>query len=301
MGRLETGFSGRSIPFFSLPSAKVFEHEPTVSEALVLAGLDFKVGKRPVFDQKNDGSFVEVPGKFATYRMDTEAALGIVGNQYTPFDNEPALALCDELLGFGAVIAAAGTWNGGCDVFITAQLQNGITVPGEEDMSLYLLFRNNHGGTGAVSAYITPVRLSCTNQMGSALKRAVSSWKIRHTQSVADRVQEASAALHLVDAYAEEMTETIKFLQETEISINEVESFLKEFSEAERVQKSMLEVYNTSPTVTQGNRWGVFNAITETLDHFPARRTGMESRFASGVDGPIARSRDRAMRMLTVR
>lgn len=301
MGSLDTGFSGRSIPFFSLPSAKVFDREVTVPEALELSGMNFEVGKRPVFDKKNNGDFVEVPGKFATYRMDTEAALGIVGNQYTPFNNEPALALCDELLGYGALIDAAGTWNGGADVFISAQLQNGITVAGEEDLNLHLLFRNNHAGTGAVSAYITPVRLACTNQMGSALKRAVSSWKIRHTQTVADRVHEAATALNLVDAYKAEYEQTIQQLQEMEFSMEEVDNFLKEFTSAERVQAAIKEVYTTSPTVTQGNGWGLFNAITEQQDWFPARRTSPESRFASQLDGPLARNRDRAMRMLTNR
>ena len=299
MGVLETGFSGRSIPFFSLPASKVFEHEPTVSEALHLAGLNFTVGKRPVYDQKNDGEFVAVPSKFVTYRRDTEAALGVVGSQYTPFDNEPALALCDELLGHGAVISAAGTWNNGADVFITARLQNGIYVPGEEQMDLYLLFRNNHAGTGAVSAYITPVRLSCTNMMSSALKESVSSWKVRHTQSVADRVHEASAALRLVDEYKAEMEAVVKNLQESEITLEEVDGFLKELTSSERVQKSILDVYNTSPTVSQGNRWGVLNAVTETLDWHPSRRTGPESRFASQIDGPISRTRNRAMNLLT--
>lgn len=298
---LTDGFSARSMFFFGLPSSKVFEDQPSVSEALTLAGLDFVVGKRPAFDKKNDDSYCEVPGKFVTYRMDTEATLGIVGSQYTPFDNEPALALCDELLGFGAQIDAAGSWHGGADVFISAQLQNGIVVPGEEDLDLHLLFRNNHAGTGSVSAYITPVRLQCTNMMSSALRKAVSSWKCRHTQTVADRVHEAAAAMELVDSYKVEYEATIQQLQETEFSMDEVDEFLKELTTAERVQKSIKDVYNTSETVTQGNGWGVFNAITEAIDHYPTRRTGPESRFASQLDGPLQRMRDRSMALLTRR
>lgn len=301
MGNLDTGFSGRSISFFSLPQARVFDCELTVSEALEESGMNFHVEKRPVFQQLNDGQFVEVPGKFATYRTDTEAALGVVGNQYTPFNNEPALALVDELLGFGAVIDAAGTWNNGADVFVTARLQNGITVNGEEELDLHLLFRNNHAGTGSVSGYITPVRLSCTNMMSSAVGKAVSQWKCRHTRSVGERVQEAATALKLVDSYKTEMEDAIKLLQETEINLDEFTNFVKELTDAERVQNSMIDVYNTSPTVTQGNRWGAFNAVTEALDWFSPRQTRPESRFASQLDGPIARTRSRAMNLLVRR
>ena len=298
---LEAGFSGRNIQFYGLPDTSVFEHEPTVSEALELAGLNFEVGKRPLKRQMSNGEIVDAPGRFETYRLDTEAFLGDVGNQYTPFNNEPALALVDELLGHGARISAAGTWNGGADVFITAHLPEGIKVRGEDDLDLYLLFRNNHSGLGSVSTYITPIRLACTNMLSSAIRNAKSSWKVRHTQTVSARVAEAQATLNLVDQYTEAMELTVQQLQDTEMAIDEFDAFLKELTDAERVQKTIKDVYNESPTVTQGNRWGAFNAVTEALDWFPTRRTGPETRFASQLDGPMARTRDRAMRLLTVR
>src|SRR5690348_15974715 len=99
---LNSGFNvaedGRNLPFFGLRDARKFDHEPTSSEALELSGMNFVVGKRPVFQQNYAGEFVEVPGKFVTYRTDTELAFGVVGSQYDPFNNEPAFALVDELL-----------------------------------------------------------------------------------------------------------------------------------------------------------------------------------------------------------
>lgn len=298
---LETGFSGRNIPFYGLPSSRVFENEPTVSEALEMAGLNWEVGKRPLKRLMKDGTIVDAPGRFETYRLDTEAFLGDVGPQYTPFNNEPALALIDELLGHGCRIACAGAYHNSADVFISAHLPEGITVPGEEELDLYLLFRNNHSGMGSVSTYITPIRLACTNMLGAAIGNAVSSWKVRHTQTVSARVNEAAATLGLVDRYKDAMAGTIKQLQETEMELDELDKFLKELTDAERVQKTIKDVYTTSDTVTQGNRWGVFNAVTEALDWHPSRRTGVETRFASQLDGPIAHTRQRAMRLLTNR
>jgi phage/plasmid-like protein (TIGR03299 family) len=307
MGNLESGFiagldaSGRKPSFFSLPESKCFDEQVSSAEALELAGMNFLVGKRPVFQQLNNGSFAEVSGKFASYRTDNEHALGVVGNQWTAFQNEPAFAMVDELLGFGALVRSAGTWNGGADVFISAQLQNGISVEGVTDVDMYLLFRNNHSGTGAVSCYITPVDLRCTNQLSTAIRSAVSSWKIRHTRTVGERVQEASTTLRLVDEYREALENTIKELSEAEMSLEEFNGFLKEWTDAERVQKTVMDVYQNSPNLTQGNRWGAYSAITETLDHMPSRRTGAETRFASQLDGPIARGRERAMRLLVRR
>lgn len=296
---LDSGFSARKIPFYGLPQSRVFEDDVTVSAALYEAGLDFLVGKRPVHQQLDSGQFSQVDGQFVTYRMDTQRAFGTVGNQWQPFQNEPALDLCDELLGFGARITAAGTWNGGEDVFVTAQLPEGIIVPGEENLDLYLLFRNNHAGKGAVSCYITPVRISCTNMMSSAIGKAVSSWKCRHTATVSDRVHEAAAAMNLVDKYKQAYESIAVQLQETEIAMDEVDLFLAELTEAKRVQENIKETYETSPTVTQGNRWGLFNAVTESLDWHSPRQTQPETRFASQIDGPISRCRQRAMNLLT--
>lgn len=299
MANMTSGFSGRQISFYGLPSSRVFETELTVSEALEQSGMNFYVEKQPAYRRNIDGNYEEIKGKFETVRTDTDSNLGIVGNQYTVFQNETAFEFVDELLGFGAVIDCAGTWNNGADVFISAQLQNGIKVEGEEDMQLNLLLRNNHAGLGSIGGYMTPIRLSCTNMMRSAIRGSVSQFKTRHTRNAAERVQEARNTLNLVDSYREAMEGTVAQLQGVEFDISEMDDFLKELTQSERVQNNIRECYNTSDTVTRGNRWGVLNSITETLDHNPARRTGPESRFASQLDGPNARVRDRAVRLLT--
>ena len=299
MSGLDTGFSGRNRFHYQLPKSRVFDRELTVSEALVESGMNFQVEKKPAYRQNAEGQFEEIPGKFETFRTDTDSNLGIVGNQYTVFQNEVAFEFVDELLGFGAVIDCSGTWNNGADVFISARLQNGIKVEGEEDLDLNILFRNNHAGLGAIAGYMTPVRLDCTNMERAAIKGAVTQWKTRHTRNAAERIQQAANTLRLVDTYREAMEGTISQLQQTEFDISEMDDFLKSLTDSERVQNNVREMYNTSDHVTRGNRWGVYNSVTEALDWAPARRTGIESRFASSLDGPTQRTRDRAMRLLT--
>lgn len=305
MGNLETGFasgldaSGRKLGFYSLPESKTFESGVTVAEALELSGMNFQVAKKPVFRQDREGNFIEVPGQFEHYRTDNDRHLGVIGNQNTAFQNEAAFAMVDELLGFGVEIRSAGTWNGGADVFISAQVPNGIHVEGVMDADLYLLFRNNHAGKGAVSGLISPVDIRCTNMIGSATNKAVTAWKCRHTRTVGDRVQEASIALRLVDEFKESMEAAARKLSEAEMSLEEVENFIKEWEPTkERVQKSVMDTYTQSENLTQGNAWGVYSAVTEALDWNSPRRTGIETRFASQLSGPIASSRQRAMNML---
>lgn len=297
MGRtLDGGFSGRSVPWMEV-GCTVVEGAPTATEALQLAGLDWTVGLSPVY-QKVGEEYREAADYFLTVREDNNHVLGSVGKQYAPFQNADAFAFADELLGYGVEFEAAGSWQDGAQVYLTAHLPQGIKVEGEEDLDLYLLLRNSHNGSCAITAMITPIRIRCTNMLNLAARSAVSSIKIRHTRTAADRVAEAATALKLVDAYRLEMEEITKSLQEVEVGIEGFEKLLEELTTSDRVKDSMISVWQESPTVDRKTGWGAINAIGEALEYFPARTTGVESRFASNLDGPIARTRSRAAQLL---
>lgn len=295
---LDTGFSGNRLPFFGLGRG-VIEGTLSVDEALEQAGLNWEVKKIPAGYAGSDGSFIEAGQKFwMTQRQDTMGILGQVGAQYGVFNNSQAFAFADELLGFGAEFHAAGSWNGGANVFLVAKLPEGIKVAGEEDMDLYLQMLNTHDGSGSIAWYATPIRIQCTNMNRLAISKAVSSAKIRHTLTAADRVEQAAHTLNLVDVYRTEMEAGIEALKAIDLELEQVENFFKEISDSERVQKNLMETYTTSESVTQGNGWGLINSITETLQWNPARNTGAETRFASNLDGPNQRTVERACRLL---
>jgi phage/plasmid-like protein (TIGR03299 family) len=296
---IEGGFSGRGLGFYGMSNASIVDGTLSVHEALEAANLNWKVNKIPSGYEGSDGEFIASGAKFhQTQRADTGAILGQVGSQYTVFQNEQAFAFADELLGYGAEFHAAGAFNGGSNVFLIAKLPEGIKVPGEEDMDLYLDMMNTHNGSGAISWYATPIRRNCTNQTRLMIAKAVSSAKIRHTATASERVSQVAETLRLVDTYKVALEEGITALQEINMELEEVDTFLKEWADSERVARNVLQTYNTSDLVPRGNAWGVVNSITETLLHNPARRTGGESRFASNLDGPNQRHIERASRML---
>lgn len=298
---LESGITTSRSHFFGL-GTKVLDGTLSAEAALEQSGLNWNVNKIPAGWEGEDGKFVEAGAKFfMTQREDTGQILGQVGAQYGVFQNRQAFSFADELLGFGAEFHTAGAYNQGANVFLVAQLPEGIKVAGEEDMTLYLQLMNTHNGSGSIAGYVTPIRISCTNQNRLAITKAVSSFKIRHTLTAADRAQEAATALRLVDSYREEMEEGIAALQAMEMELAEVEEFFKELTDSERVQRNLMETYTTSESVTQGNAWGLMNSITETLQWNPARQTGAESRFASNLDGPNQRVVERASRLLVRR
>lgn len=301
MAKMDSGFSARKMFFHGLPQSSLIENAPSATEALIQAGLDWQVELRPMQYQNDDGYSIDVPGRFVTVRSDTGTPFAPVGKNYTVLQNSEAFNFSNALLGYGAEFEAAGSWNQGANVFLTAKLPEGIKVEGEEDLSLYLLFRNTHDGSGSVTAMITPIRLNCTNQLSIATRQAVSQWKHRHTSGVTQKIEEASSMLNLVDAYKVEFEAITAQLQAAAMTVEEFEGFTEELTPSERLQNGMRQNWATSETHGRTNRWDALNSVTEFIEHQRGGRGNPETRFESNLFGQGATIRNRAVRLLTVR
>lgn len=298
-----TGFSGRSIPFYSLPNSKVVSGAPTVDDAIRLAELDWNVSLQPTYQTLRDGSVRIVQDRYYTVRDDTQDVLGVVGKNYRPFQNAEAFAFTDELLGAGVEFDAAGSYNDSRKVFLTAQVPKTLVVPGMENdqIDMHLVFLTSHDGTSAITAMVTPIRLRCTNMIRLATRNAVSKWTTRHTASAKDRVNEAARTLNLVDLYVSEFEQVAAQLLATEVTLEGFERLVKEAVPSERLQNGMVDTWRNSNSVDRATGWGAINAVTEHLQWIRGGRGTVESRFDSTLDGQAQVITERATRLLVRR
>lgn len=299
---INSGYSAREIPFYGLPSSKIVSAAPTAHDAMVLAGLDWHVDLEPTYQDMGEGIYRPVPDRFLTVRQDTRQVLGNVGKIYTPFQNADAFSFADELLGFGVEFDAAAAYDNNRKVFLTAKLPNGLTVPDTDDkMDLFLLFKTSHDGSSAITAMITPIRLSCTNMMNLALRSAIGKWTARHTSSVSDRITEATRTLNLVDAYSLEFEATAALLKDIDVNLDGFKSLVEQVTDSPRLQEGMTTTWRTSPTVDRSSGWGALNAIGEYMEHNRGGKGNIDSRFDSNLDGQTANTRNRALQLLVRR
>ena len=127
-----------------------------------------------------------------------------------PVQNHVAFEFLDTLLDSGeASIHTAGSLRGGKRVWIQAKLQKHYLVGGDEDEVLepYILVVNGHDGTMAFTVCNTSVRAVCQNTVTAALRRAMRTFKVRHTEGLAGKVQEARRTLKLAVGYHDLRTE----------------------------------------------------------------------------------------------
>ena len=174
----------------------------TPRAAFRTADADFTVESRPLAMDINAGTPADsscdwrcVNSHKAVVRTDTNAALGVVGRNYHPIQNESLISLF-EYLREDAQIENIICLNGGAKVVVSASLNITAAVKDGDQISRYIHAFNGHDGGTAFGVFFSDLRLVCANQLryitgkGSKLAAASESGlRARHTSGGATLAQ----------------------------------------------------------------------------------------------------------------
>jgi phage/plasmid-like protein (TIGR03299 family) len=290
---------------------QVIEQYPTSAEALIQAGLNFDVVKRPNIHPLPSGVNIISENSYFTFRTDTEAVLGDkIGRDYEVVQNTEAFSFFDSIVGGkdGVLYETAGALGQGEIIFITAKLPDYIRVGRNDCIEKYLFLTSSHDGTGSINIAFTPVRVVCQNTLNAALRNQTNCIKIRHTASAADKLKEAYKMLGISNQLSVEMEAIYNRWSRVRISDPEVKKLIQlamipnrevyEKLKMGREQKlsshftsmvsSVFDYAMTSPTqqedTTKGTLFGAYNAVTGYFQNVRNFKTE-ESKFKSIMYG----------------
>lgn len=311
---VEWMFSGNNVaPWHGI--GEIIKGTASSEEAIKLAKLDWDVVPMPIYD----GAGREIPGYKVNTRTSDNTALGVVTDRYKIVQNREAFEFTDALLGEGVQYESAGSLASGKRVWMLARMEN--TTLAEENIDPYLVFTNNHDGTGAIRVAITPIRVVCQNTLNLALENASRHWSCVHKGDVRSKLEEArytlSSAKRYMEALEEEFGE-LKLKTVTEKQVRDMTDKLLEiefndlfkkavktgkivdFKEALRQQKfedklnrkknEILSIYFDKPDLreTEHTAFRFVNAVsdyaTHTEDHKQTKNY-RENLFMKTVDG----------------
>ncbi len=292
---VETMFFTRVTPWHGLGTR--VEEAPGSKEALVLAGLDWKVVQKPIVTE--DG--LPVNGFKANIRDRDSQVLGVVTNRYKVVQNEDAFAFTDKLLGEGVTYETAGSLQDGRRTWILAKLPQRYIISGDE-ITPYLVFMNSHDGTGAIKAAMTPVRVVCQNTLNLALSTAKRSWSTNHTGDIKGKLEDARNTLLYADRYMGELGKAIDQLQQIRLSDQKVYEYIDALFPlmagiTEQQRKNLMRLkeevkmrYFDAPDLQYvgKNGYRFVNAVSDFATHGkPLRQSGQykENLFARTVEG----------------
>jgi len=290
---------------------KTIANKTTSAEAIVQAGLDFEVMKRPNIHALPSGNNIISDNSFFTFRTDTEAVLGDkVGKDYEVIQNVHAFDFFDGIVGGrgGIRYETAGALGYGETIFITAKLPEHIRVGRDDLIDQYLFLTSTHDGAGCITIAFTPVRIWCSNTLNAALNNCSNMVKIRHTASAAEKLKGAHKMLGLSDQLATELSaifnrwarvkitdpQVKRLIQLAMIPNKETYEKLKTGKEDElsshynNMVSSVFDYAMTSPTqqenTTRGTLFGAYNSITGYFQNVRNFRDE-ESKFKSILYG----------------
>lgn len=205
----------------------------------------------------------------------TKDILGYVKDRYNPFQNEELFSFGDALLD-GGRWETAGSIKAGTRVFGSLALNRSTDI-GDDKVENYLLVSTSHDGTASIQASVTPVRVVCANTLAVALSQAKQTFKIRHTQSMQGRVQQAREALALTDVYLDAWTEQMNTLLAKEVTNAQFEALIESIYAPKSDAKAAETRFEKRKDVlwdlwideananVYGTGYGAYNALNEEL------------------------------------
>ena len=292
----ETPWHGQGVPV---------EHALTAAEAITMAGLNWEVAPMPIYVNNLAGNkgFTVIPNRNAIARQTDGKVLAVLGDGYTPVQNNEAFTFFDSVVGSkDAIYQTAGSLLGGRWVWILAKL-NGvnstISIKGDA-VDKYLLLMNGHDGTLAFKMFFTPIRVVCYNTLTAADTTSRQAMRAgqqdgrfyaRHSGSIHDRIEAARDVLGMSIKYYDVFAEQATRLANLQLPVAEMPKLLaaafgtsggirvedvvslNDFTTRKREQVEVVtrlfdgEGKGLNEAGIKGTKWAAYNAVVEYVDY----------------------------------
>jgi phage/plasmid-like protein (TIGR03299 family) len=288
-----------------------FEVPPSLEEALVAAGLDWKVTTEPLFS----GSQEQVEAML-TRRSSDNSILGVVGPAYVPLQNTEAFDFFKPFIDEkAAVIETAGSLRQGKRVWVLAKInRDPLVIKGNDIVEKYVLLSNSHDGTLAVRVGFTPIRVVCNNTLSMAITSEASKLiRIKHTKNVAANLESVQEIMNLADSEFEATADQYRMLTRKDINSKDLEKYVKlvfnttakllevggnvESLNNKRILEQIVPLFEggrgNNMTEIKGTMWAAYNAVNEYLQY--ERGTDNSNRMDNMWFGDSARLNKKAL------
>ena len=298
-----SGFSVRE-PMWHGKGDVLDEPPANWDEARKLAGLEWDPVEAPVYVKDADGKFVPVEGFKGVARSDTGQMLTVRTGAYQIIDHAAMGEIVDAVLDQPHVeYVTAGAARDGKEVWCVAMLDEPVTIPGDNSVTLpFLAITNTHDGTGSCRANSTSIKVVCHNTFAASEaqgERNGTIFTFPHKGNYRDRLDEARETIRGLRADFAAYTAIAEDLLKVHVTEEQTEQFVREFipmppeglvsdrvvGNVETARKVLRDILQ-SPTITGGDKassiegtaWALVQASGEYLDHYRASRT-LDSKY----------------------
>jgi phage/plasmid-like protein (TIGR03299 family) len=275
----------------------------TPQEMMVAAGLDWSVEKVKTFINYNGKQIAT--GQEALVRSTDGKILTQVGPGWNPVQNAAAFEFFTDFVSKGdMVMDTAGSLKEGRIVWALADVRDGFSLFGGDEVKGYLLFSNPHQYGKSIDVRFVLERVVCNNTLTIALAESGQpAVRVNHRSVFdAERVKELLGLSH---RKVETFKEAAEFLGSKQYGQKDLEKYFGAiFGESTKEGKLLsptaeraLQVVETQPGAEfkNGSFWQMFNAVTYLTDHELGRSN--DTRLTSAWFGANAKRKVDALNL----
>lgn len=247
----------------------------TPVEMMKAAGLDWTVSKIDSFIEFNGN---KIPTGVQSLVRDSDGKiLTQVGSGWNPVQNETAFDFFADFVSKGDMaMDTAGSLKDGRIVWALADVRDGFTLFGGDEVKGYLLFSNPHEYGKSIDVRFVLERVVCNNTLTVALaEKGSPSVRVNHRAKFdADRVKELLGISH---RKTETFKEAVEFLGSKQYIKTDLEEYFGEiFGKSAKDDRKLsptaaraMAVIETQPGAEYqtGSWWQALNAVTYLCDH----------------------------------
>ncbi len=308
---IESMFSVRQTPWHGL--GHVVDSAPTAAEAIKLAGLDWQVLEKPVYQRVGE-AFQAIPDQKAITRSSDDSVLSIMTNNYQPLQNAKAFEFFNPFIDSGlAAFETAGSLRQGKVVWILATLNRAPIEVGKggDVVNKHLLLSNSHDGSMAVRVGFTPIRVVCNNTLSAAHRDGDSKLlRIKHAGNLQANLDNVQAMVNALDARFDATAAQYNALANCSVNAADLANYVNVIFDlnpagderaklrAKKMQETITKLFENGAGAqlqsARGTLWGAYNAVTEYLTHDHGKNID-GSRLNSNWFGENMRTNDFAL------
>jgi phage/plasmid-like protein (TIGR03299 family) len=313
-----------------------FREQPTVEEAMRVAGINREIIKRPIAAVVDEKLRVPFEAKAMTLERQEDGSwmpLGIVGRDYSICQNSNAMLVAMELERQGKFkVQSVARLKNGARVVMTGKVDEHAIkrLDGADDvMSSHFVFANAHDAQGSVIMGMTHLRHICNNQNVAMMKGLRHEIRMTHVGDLESRVAEAQSLLLEGEDQLHKARKVFQKLAETRVTRSAYRKFAAKLldglkgtfdegdgrknarttQEARQRTIAELEAFFVNGRGNTGEtKWDAFNSVTEWLDGKldrleEAKRTASRftAHYYSSAFGENRSAKGRALRLLTAK
>lgn len=255
------------------------------------AGMDWAVAESELIYRHPEAGDLVFPDRRVLYRDDTNAALGVVSDDYNIVHPKQIIEFFRDLTeAHGFKMETAGCLFGGRKFWALAKAGESFTLMGEDEVKPYLLLATSCDSSMSTCAHFTSVRVVCNNTLRMSIGTNGKGAQIKVPHMAQFDADSVKGQLGIVTKAWELFIDNANILAnlklDRETAIQVVADELKarvakadgtlmtqdEVLENNRVLRRVIELYDgaskgNSFKSSHGTAWGLVNAVTEYFDH----------------------------------